>query len=435
MKTIWSVCLYFTFFISKTVASEMGGGCDMTYYYQLYNGSEKTEVNRFGRNSVLTFNIHQGDSLQIIFFWSKTGFTCSSPITPLTNLLNNKGDTITNFIYKKELVHHYTLESKSHRGRIDSISVIITMYNDIPKTFTSPTHIKSFLNKDLVNSYNFTDINKLGFYDSFKLNKGDTIFISANNILRISSESTYYLSEDRSKIKLVDNGNFSISLKNGLGDYGVTIYNPSQPGFLLPCPNYIIATGKLGLGYGRFPIPIKQSKIIPKVYHDEELNIRVAKYADCKNEIDSLKIYQNIQWFYSFSNPDSVKNLIEWNNEQIIKIQKSGFYKCKFLDNDTSYNYTFYYLNYKVNEVPNAVDEREFNKTNISIAPNPVLDYLNISSNIEGDYFISDCLGNIVCIGSLLSPTNSIEVSHLQRGIYTFSVSGRNKIYHRKFIK
>ena len=58
MKIIWSVLLLITIFIAKTVASEMGGGCDMKYYYQLFNGNEKYEVNEFGRNSVFTFNIH-----------------------------------------------------------------------------------------------------------------------------------------------------------------------------------------------------------------------------------------------------------------------------------------------------------------------------------------------------------------------------------------
>ncbi len=74
-----------------------------------------------------------------------------------------------------------------------------------------------------------------------------------------------------------------------------------------------------------------------------------------------------------------------------------------------------------------------FDKSSVSLYPNPVLSVLNVDNNLANQpYKIVDALGKVILKGKLNEGDNSINVEHLSKGIYYLKVSDKNA---SKFIK
>ncbi len=70
-----------------------------------------------------------------------------------------------------------------------------------------------------------------------------------------------------------------------------------------------------------------------------------------------------------------------------------------------------------------------FDKSSVSLYPNPALSVLNIKTNenlANQTYAITDALGKIVLKGKLNEGDNSFNVEHLSKGIYYLKVSDKN---------
>ena len=80
-----------------------------------------------------------------------------------------------------------------------------------------------------------------------------------------------------------------------------------------------------------------------------------------------------------------------------------------------------------------SLGTEDFDKSSVSLYPNPVLNVLNIDNNLtDQPYKIVDALGKVILKGKLNEGDNSINVEQLSKGIYYLKVSD-NKA--SKFIK
>lgn len=75
----------------------------------------------------------------------------------------------------------------------------------------------------------------------------------------------------------------------------------------------------------------------------------------------------------------------------------------------------------------------EYNKTVISIYPNPVIDHININSNEKiNSIQITDLTGKVILDETT---TNKINVNHLSKGVYLIKIKTDNSESIQKFIK
>lgn len=438
MKKLLGLFFLFTMIVRVQInATVMGGGCSILCYYQLSQSGVKSEFKGFQNNSILTFNVKKGDSLTLQLFTKQNGMYCkNTALNQIVKVYDSNGVALKNITLKSEGTFKYKIDKEFYNSPLDSIVVIITNKDDVPFSFTPPTLISIYKNTTLHNSFYFTIPPNLSVGNEFKLIDGDTIFIPINDNFIITSTSQYYISADKKMLKIVENGDFFIELKSGLGVYSISISNTSQKDYIWPCPNYIIAkdTNPVSQYIARMPIPTIQSKKYIAIYALCETTVQLVRFKDCNYEIDTLKKYAKIKWYHFLSNNDNPQSVLEWDNNTTVKINKQGFYRCDFTDRDTAYQYLFYYKKIYIDN-PAAVEESDISKIDINIAPNPVADQLTINSNLLGNYNIYDCLGHLVNNGSIISTNMQVDVSGLQSGIYVLTIQSNNRVYRKKFIK
>lgn len=94
------------------------------------------------------------------------------------------------------------------------------------------------------------------------------------------------------------------------------------------------------------------------------------------------------------------------------------FYRLKVVDKDASFRYS---------EIISVLHESSFS---FQVYPNPVNNLLNIQWNNEklfnGIYQIKDLSGHCVLAGNLSYKTNTIDTSHLPKGLYLLSIIGND---------
>jgi len=97
-----------------------------------------------------------------------------------------------------------------------------------------------------------------------------------------------------------------------------------------------------------------------------------------------------------------------------------------------NYGSGFIVDNVKIVDLEN-LGTNENNKTEISIYPNPVNDYLNINSDKKiSAISITDLTGKTLFEGTNL---NKIDVNHLPKGLYLIKIKTDNSESIQKFIK
>jgi surface protein len=82
-----------------------------------------------------------------------------------------------------------------------------------------------------------------------------------------------------------------------------------------------------------------------------------------------------------------------------------------------------------------SLGTEEFDKSSVSLYPNPTLNILNIKANANlanQPYNITDTLGKIVLNGKLNEGDTAINLEHLSKGIYYFKIANSKA---SKFIK
>jgi hypothetical protein len=109
-------------------------------------------------------------------------------------------------------------------------------------------------------------------------------------------------------------------------------------------------------------------------------------------------------------------------------LNSTGYYRLEMKDNEGKTEYS--------KTISIAANEKQM----FTFAPNPVTDYLSISTeqnevNAVQEVSIFDSVGHLVKSQKMQNDASTIDFSGLNKGIYLVQIKGNNQITHRKIVK
>jgi hypothetical protein len=81
-----------------------------------------------------------------------------------------------------------------------------------------------------------------------------------------------------------------------------------------------------------------------------------------------------------------------------------------------------------------SIDENNLSDRLIKIVPNPANDFITITGNSLQQALLFDALGKEIITTSITTPTTTIDVSSLTKGIYFIVVKDKNNTTHKEKI-
>jgi hypothetical protein len=81
-----------------------------------------------------------------------------------------------------------------------------------------------------------------------------------------------------------------------------------------------------------------------------------------------------------------------------------------------------------------SIDENNLSDRLIKIVPNPANDFITVTGNSLQQALVFDALGKEIITTSITTPTTTIDVSSLTKGIYFIVVKDKNNTTHKEKI-
>jgi Secretion system C-terminal sorting domain len=162
----------------------------------------------------------------------------------------------------------------------------------------------------------------------------------------------------------------------------------------------------------------------------ENKNVKLEWQIPVQKDFKTCDIQRSVNGF-NYESLGSFSKQTDKANYTFIDIRplnSTGYYRLEMKDNEGKTEYS--------KTISIAANEKQ----TFTFAPNPVTDYLSISTeqneaNAVQEVSVFDGVGRLVKSQKMQSDVSTIDFSGLNKGIYLVQIKGNNQITHRKIVK
>jgi Secretion system C-terminal sorting domain len=162
----------------------------------------------------------------------------------------------------------------------------------------------------------------------------------------------------------------------------------------------------------------------------ENKNVKLEWQIPVQKDFKTCDIQRSVNGF----NYESLGSFSKQNDKasytflDVNPLNSTGYYRLEMKDNEGKTEYS--------KTISIAANEKQM----FTFAPNPVTDYLSISTeqneaNAVQEVSVFDGVGRLVKSQKMQSDASTIDFSGLNKGIYLVQIKGNNQITHRKIVK